>query len=130
MAERIVPASMQSYYDDFHFAPAVVDGDQIHVSGVIGTDLSKGGAVSDDPASQFAQAFENLAEVLAAAGAGLADIVEMTTFHVGLQKHFRAFTTVKDRYIKEPYPAWTAIGISELAVPGGLVEIRATARRP
>ena len=34
----------------------------------------------------------------------------------------------KDRYIHQPYPAWTAIGISELAIPGGLVEIRVSAR--
>jgi hypothetical protein len=38
----------------------------------------------------------------------------------------------KDAALPEPYPAWTAIGITELAVPGCLVEIRATAqlRRP
>jgi enamine deaminase RidA (YjgF/YER057c/UK114 family) len=30
--------------------------------------------------------------------------------------------------VKEPYPAWTAIGVSALAIPGALVEIRATAR--
>jgi hypothetical protein len=36
---------------------------------------------------------------------------------------------VKDRYLPEPFPAWTAIGVVELAVPGGLVEVRATARR-
>jgi hypothetical protein len=30
--------------------------------------------------------------------------------------------------VSEPYPAWTAIGISELAVPGGLVEIKVIAR--
>ena len=37
---------------------------------------------------------------------------------------------VKDRYILEPYPAWTAIGVSELIVPGGLMEIRAIAMAP
>ena len=66
--------------------------------------------------------------MLEAGGASFADITEMTTFHVGLQAHLGAFMTVKDQYIKEPYPAWTAIGISELAIPGGLVEIRVTAR--
>ena len=59
----------------------------------------------------------------------LADVIEMTTFHVGLQQHLETFLGVKDRYLNEPYPAWTAIGISELAVAGGLVEIRVTARR-
>ena len=39
-----------------------------------------------------------------------------------------AFMAVKDRYLREPYPAWTAIGVAELIVPGGLVELRAVAR--
>ena len=41
-----------------------------------------------------------------------------------------AFTRVKDRYLSPPYPAWTAIGVAELAVPGGLMEIRAVAELP
>ncbi|MGE0485511.1 MAG: RidA family protein [Gammaproteobacteria bacterium] len=127
MTKRIIPPSMQGFYDDYHFAPAVVDGDHLRCSGVIGIDLASG-TVPEDPARQFAQAFENLGEVLAAGGVGFADITEMTTFHVGLQAHLGAFMQVKDGYIKEPYPAWTAIGITELAIPGGLVEIRVTAR--
>jgi enamine deaminase RidA (YjgF/YER057c/UK114 family) len=53
----------------------------------------------------------------------------MTTFHVGLQEHLTTFMAVKDNYLKEPYSAWTAIGITELAFPGALVEIRVTARK-
>jgi hypothetical protein len=44
-------------------------------------------------------------------------------------QHIGAFMRVKDRYLPEPFPAWTAIGVVELAVPGGLVEVRATACR-
>lgn len=125
--KRIVPPSQQSFYDNFHFAPAVDDGDHLRCSGVIGIDMKTGG-VSADPATQFTQAFDNLAQVLEAGGASFADITEMTTFHVGLQAHLATFMAVKDKYVREPYPAWTAIGITELAVPGGLVEIRVTAR--
>lgn len=127
-SKRIIPPSQQGYYDNYHFAPAVVDGQHLRCSGVIGVDPA--GQVSSDPATQFAQAFDNLAEVLGAAGVGFADITEMTTFHVGLQANLAAFMAVKDRYVKAPYPAWTAIGITELAIPGGLVEIRVTARMP
>ena len=66
--------------------------------------------------------------MLTAAGASIGDIVDLTTFHVGLHANIRTFTKVKDRYVSAPYPAWTAIGISELAFPGGLVEIKAVAR--
>ncbi len=127
MVERqvIIPAGLEAQYNRFHFAPAINVGGTIHVSGVIG--VGPDGTCSDDPATQFDQAFANLAHVLAAGGATLADVVELTTFHVGLNANMRAFMAAKDRAINEPYPAWTAIGCTELAMPGGIVEIRATA---
>jgi enamine deaminase RidA (YjgF/YER057c/UK114 family) len=122
----VIPPEMQSMYDNFHFAPAVKDGDRLFCSGVIG--VGPDGKASSDPETQFTQAFESLKSVLSAAGASLGDIVDITTFHVGLQANMRAFMKVKDRYVSAPYPAWTAIGISELAFPGGLVEVKAVAR--
>ena len=100
-------------------------GDKLYVSGQIG--FSEGLAVSDDPETQFTAAFEHVKAVLAGAGKTMADIVEMTTFHVGLQAHANTFLAVKDKYIDAPYPAWTAIGIEELFVPGALVEIKVIA---
>ena len=128
MAERIIPQSMQSFYDGYHFAPAVIDGDQVRCSGVIGMNLADGTCAAD-PAEQFDTAFQNLKIVLDEAGVGFADITEMTTFHVDLQANLETFLGVKDKYMKEPYPAWTAIGITELAIPGGIVEIRVTAKK-
>ena len=125
--EVVIPEGKQSTYDVAHFAPAVIDGDRIFVAGIIGADAA--GKVPGDPTEQFRCAFEGVKEVLAAAGAGLADIVEMTTYHVELHEHLAAFVAVKDEYIAEPYPAWTAIGISALARRRGLVEIRVTASK-
>lgn len=122
----VVPKGMEAYYDHYHFAPAVKDGDHLYCSGVIG--IGPDGKPPADPQAQFTQAFESLQGVLAAAGLSFADVVEMTTFHVGLQANLLTFMSVKDRYLKEPFPAWTAIGITELAVPGGLVEIKVIAR--
>ena len=125
-SDVVIPPEMKAMYDNFHFAPAVKDGDRLFCSGVIG--IGPDGKASSDPETQFTQAFESLKSVLTAAGASVGDIVDITTFHVGLQANMRAFTKVKDRYVSAPYPAWTAIGISELAFPGGLVEIKAVAR--
>ncbi len=125
---RIIPAASQGSYDNFHFAPAVRDGDNLRLSGVIGTDAR--GKADPDPATQFRQAFEGVRAVLAEVGADMADVTEFTTFHVDLQKHMGTFMTVKDEFVQAPYPAWTAIGITELAIPGGLVEIQVIARKP
>jgi enamine deaminase RidA (YjgF/YER057c/UK114 family) len=122
----VIPAEMKMLYDNFHFAPAVKDGDRLYCSGVIG--MGPDGKVSSEPETQFTQAFESLKSVLAAAGVTFADVVEMTTFHVGLQANMRAFMKVKDKFMSPPYASWTAIGITELAVPGGLVEIKVIAR--
>ncbi len=124
--EAIVPAASQAMYDNFHFAPAIKSGDTLFCSGVIGT--RSDGSAPEDPEEQFTLAFQGVETVLKEAGLGFDHIVEMTTYHVGLQKHIQAFLKVKDQFIKEPYPAWTAIGITELAVPGGILEIRVTAK--
>jgi enamine deaminase RidA (YjgF/YER057c/UK114 family) len=125
--DLVIPASQQVMYDRFHFASAVWSGDLLLCSGQIG--IGPDGRGIADPEKQFTAAFEAVQAVLAEAGLGFADVVEITTFHVGLVQHLPTFMRVKDRFLPEPYPAWTAIGVVELAVPGGLVEIRATARR-
>lgn len=125
-SDVVVPAGMQMAYDQFHFAPAVRTGRWLRCSGQLGTDETF--AAVAGPEAQFVQAFENVKSVLAAAKLDFSDVVEMTTFHVGLREHLATFMTVKDRYLAAPYPAWTAIGVVELAVPGAWVEIRVTAR--
>ena len=129
-SDLVIPASMQAMYDRFHFAPAVRSGGLLLCSGQIG--IGPDGRAPADPTEQFTLAFEAVKAVLAEAKLGFSDVVEMTTFHVGLQQHLGAFMAVKDRYLPAPFPAWTAIGISELAFPGGLAEVRVTAalRKP
>lgn len=123
---EVIPAWMQPMYDTYHFAPAVIDGDCLRCSGMIG--LRPDLTVPQDPGTQFSLAFENLRGLLAEAGLTFADVVEMTSYHVGLQAHMAVFVAVKDSVLTAPYPAWTAVGISELATPGALVEIQVTAR--
>lgn len=125
-SDLVIPASMKAMYDRFHFAPAVRAEGLLLCSGQIG--IGSDGRAPADPTEQFTLAFEAVAAVLAEAGLDFTDVVEMTTYHVGLQQHIGAFMAVKDRYLPEPFPAWTAIGITELAFPGGLAEVRVTAR--
>ena len=121
----IIPPGQERVYQSWHFAPAVRTGNTLYVSGVIG--LGQDGKVPEDPAEEFTNAFAQLAGTLDAAGASLADVVELTTFHVDMSETLGAFVAAKDAVISEPYPAWTAIGCTELAVPGGRAEVKATA---
>ncbi len=53
----------------------------------------------------------------------------MTTFHIDLKKYSDTFSKVKDHYIKEPYPSWSAIGVSEFIPKNALVAIRMIAKK-
>jgi enamine deaminase RidA (YjgF/YER057c/UK114 family) len=121
----IIPKGFEFYYEQFHFAPAVRDGKTLYCSGQVGW-AGPGHKPPADPKEQFKLAFENLRQVLEAAGADFDDIVEITPPRRNAA--LAVFSAVKADFIKQPYPAWTAIGVSELAIPGALVEIRATAR--
>ena len=51
-------------------------------------------------------------------------MTDLETFHTDLPSQINAFAQVKDRYIKEPWPTWTAIDIDRLFPPRGIVEIK------
>lgn len=123
--ECIVPASTQVMYDAYHYAQANRVGNIVWVSGQVGLDaqMQPGKTVQE----QAELAFQALAQVLETAGGGLCDVVELTTFHTSLRADMEVFAQVKDRYFKERYPAWTAVGITELALPELKLEVRAVA---
>ena len=123
--KTIVPASMQGTYDSFQFAPATQVDNLVILSGQIG--IGPDGKAVEDLEAQFTLAFEMVGEILNEAGSTFDDVVELLTFHVGLQDHLATFMKVKANFIKEPFPSWTAIGITELAVPNAALEIKATA---
>ncbi len=117
----IVPDSARKTYENWHFAPAVRHGDLIFCSGVVGS--------GDSLEEEFRNAWTSLGETLAAAGVGYEDIVDSTLYVVDLQKNAATMAKVKDEFIKEPYPASTWIGVSELVIPGARAEIKVTARQ-
>jgi enamine deaminase RidA (YjgF/YER057c/UK114 family) len=123
--QSIVPPPFQPWYDAYHFSPATRVGDTIWVSGQVGLDARMQPA--DGVEAQARIAFESLKMILEAAGASLADVVELTTFHTNLQQETQDFSAVKDAYFPDRYPSWTAVGVSQLALPGLCVEVRAVA---
>ena len=130
MAERqaIIPKEMQYIVDRARYAPGVRVGSMLFISGQVGRDDE--GQVVAETEAQMVQAFENCRKVLTAAGLGFEHVVDMTTYHVGLQSHRLTFQAVKNRYFTDSLPCWTAIGIHELSQPGMIIEIKLTAAYP
>ena len=117
----IVPAAAQKTYDNWHFAPAVRHNDLIFCSGVVGQ--------GDSAEEEFRNAWASLGDTLTEAGVGYEDIIDTTIYMVDLQKNAAAMSKVKDEFIKEPYPASTWIGITELIIPGARAEVKVIARK-
>jgi enamine deaminase RidA (YjgF/YER057c/UK114 family) len=128
MKKMLVPREFSQIPDQWHFAPVLDTGEFVFLSGITGVrpDLS----LSAEPETQFRDAFKFVAMHLEVAGLHFGHIVEMTTYHVRLREHLNIFMKIKDEYIPPPYPAWTAIGITELISDGTLVEIRVIAKHP
>jgi enamine deaminase RidA (YjgF/YER057c/UK114 family) len=83
--------------------------------------------VKADMETQMRQTFERIGKVLAAAGASFENVVMMRSYFVHLSRDLPAYRKVRKEFLKKPYPASTAIGTTELAIPGLEIEIEAIA---
>jgi enamine deaminase RidA (YjgF/YER057c/UK114 family) len=126
MAGRsIIPPGMQGAYDEMKMSPGLLSGDHLFLTGMTGGDVQ--GRMPEDPAAQMRNAFDKIGLILKDAGLGYGAIVEMTTYHIGLRAHFDLFAAIRQDYVEEPYPAWTAVEVAGLRREGAIIEIRAIA---
>ena len=118
-----------------HFRRA---GDFIFVSGTSArrADDSIAGATPDgnarpllDIRTQTRAVLENIRDILAAAGAALADVVEVSTFLTDMSD-FAAYNSVYSEFFGYEGPARTTVAVAALPHPHLLIEIKAVAYRP
>ncbi|WP_454017322.1 RidA family protein [Azospirillum sp. Marseille-Q6669] len=125
--DALFPAGRQALYEIHRYSAAIRSGDLLFISGQVGG--REDGSPEPDFAKQVQLAFDNLREVLKAAGGTFDDIVDVTTFHTDPEAQFETVLSVKDRMFPEkPYPNWTAVGVTWLA--GFDFEIKVIARVP
>lgn len=106
------------------YADAVVTGDTIYLSGVVAGLRDQ----DDTLEAAYTRAFERIGAILRRGGSGWDDVVDMTSYHTDLTTQFPALILVKNRYVKAPPPAWTAIEISRLIPDRGVTEIKIVAK--
>jgi len=129
MAKRdaITPANRHALYEKHRYSAAIRSGDLLFVSGQVGSRAD--GSPEPDFEQQVRLAFDNLANVLKAAGCTFDDVVDVTTFHTDPANQFDAIMKVREMAIGDaPYPNWTAVGVNWLA--GFDFEIKVIARIP
>ena len=120
-------AEARAFQEAVGYSEAVINGDTIYLSGIVAAPME--GEEGMEPA--FTRAFDHLTRTLERLGATWDDVLVFDTFHNGpMAAQLDALVPVKNRYITAPFPAWTAVGVTELYEPTALVEIRLTVRRP
>ncbi|MFL4468694.1 Rid family hydrolase [Tateyamaria armeniaca] len=129
MTKRVlIPPALRAACAQAGMSPGIQSGGFVFLTGVTGS--APDGAMPTEDVAQFKACFDKIASVLSEADMGLDNLVEMTSYHVGLRAHFDDFDTVRRMYLSDPYPAWTAVEVAGLRRIGAVVEIRAVAALP
>ncbi|MEO0422552.1 MAG: Rid family hydrolase [Pseudomonadota bacterium] len=127
----------RAFHERWGYAPAVRAGDLIVLSGVIAGPAPGDGQDAAAFRRSLERTFQGIEEHLRALGASLDDVIRINSYHVWGSPHFEgdklahmnAVRDVKNQFMKAT-PAWTAVGVSELFVETGLVEIELTVYVP
>ncbi|PJE96724.1 hypothetical protein CUT44_16980 [Streptomyces carminius] len=110
---------------DFGYVQAIRSGDLIHVSGQLSFDETGEFRHAGDLTAQLAQTYANLDRVLAHYGATRNQVVSQTLYVVGLLRNAAVVAEGNLAYFGDHRPASTVLGVTELTLPGQVVEISA-----
>lgn len=125
---RIMPAALPAAVaNDNAYSYGVLDGEILHVSGMVAFD-SEGGYVGvGDITAQAEKVFTNLHAVVEEAGGTLEDVVSTTTY-LAAAEYAAAVGAVRRRYFTGPIPPTSTVVVAPMAREQFLVEVAAVAR--
>lgn len=109
------------------YSQAVVAGSFIFTAGVGPLDPASGQVVGETVEEQTHRVLASIREILAEAGATLADVVKTTVHLHDLNRDFSGFNLAYREFFADPYPVRTTVGST---LNGILVEIDVVAVKP
>ena len=110
------------------FSTALAVGRTIYISGQHAGEPDGTITGGDDVREQSMRAFAKIDALLAAAGAGMDDVVKLTVFLTDMSRRADV-SAARREFFTGDFPCSTLVGITALALPGLLVEIDAIAVR-
>jgi 2-iminobutanoate/2-iminopropanoate deaminase len=127
MSSRRIPVSVKGHAaPSAPYSPAIIEGKLVFVSGQGPLDLKTGEYLKGDITSETRQVFENIKEILKAAGSSMSRVLKVNVYLRDIND-FAAMNEVYKTYFEQPYPARTTIQAG--ALPRGFaVEIECIAR--
>jgi len=125
MREHFAPPGWEDSYTQLHYSPVMRIGDRVIVSGIPALE-------GETEEAKIRWAFQQLQAHLEEAGATMADVVELQSFHVArdhdeFRRRIEPVLKVHREFFKDHYPAWTAVGTTALYSKDAPMEIRAEA---
>jgi reactive intermediate/imine deaminase len=112
-----------------HFTDAVAAGDLLFVSGIVPVDENRELVGGEDVAAQARKVFDNMRDVLAAAGCSFADVVKVTVFLTDVNDR-PLVNPVRQKVFGDTRPASTLVEVPALVIPGAKIEVEAIALLP
>ena len=112
-----------------HFTDAVQAGDLLFVSGIVPVDEERELVGGDDVVAQARKVFENMRDVLAAAGCTFEDVVKVTLFLTDVADR-PLVNPVREEVFGDARPASTLVEVPALVIPGAKIEVEAVALIP
>ena len=110
------------------FSPAILVGDTLYISGMLGNDPATGKLAGETISAQTERIFQNFEIVLKKAGMGLPNVVSATVFIMDF-KEFAEFNAAFRKWFPKDPPTRATVQVSALAMPGARLEISAIAVR-
>ncbi|EDY53183.1 RidA family protein [Streptomyces clavuligerus] len=108
---------------DFGYVQAIRSGELIHVSGQLSFDESGDFVHAGDFAAQLRRTHANMDRVLDRFGATRKQVVSQTVYVVDLPRNAAATAEGNLAYFGDHRPAATVVGVTDLTLPGQVVEI-------
>lgn len=123
--EHLAPEGWEGSYHELHYTPVLKIGDRVIVSGIPAS-------VGETDEDKIRWMFRQLEAHLTRAGATLADVVELQSFHVAgdhaeFRRRLEPMLKVHREVFRDHYPAWTAVATPALYSADAPVELRAEA---
>jgi len=117
-----------SWEDEYGYVQAVKNGNMVYVSGQLGHDEK--GTLAEGMDKQMSLAYTNIKNLLNGFGYLEDDITEEVIYVTEMQAGFQARKKIGAKFYPDPKRiASSIIGVSELALPGQVVEIKVVAMK-
>jgi len=104
------------------YSYAIRAGDTLYLAGQVSLDPS-GNVVGDNVTDQARRVWQNISDVLTAAGSSIADVVKVTYYMQDVREIAEEMPVREEVFAGRPLPAVTAMQVAALGLPGLKMEV-------